>query len=172
VTSTTTAAETAAPTTLTLSDDTLKALAGLVGESVSAALDARKAAKAKPAATAETVEAPAKVAKADRPKKTTAEKADEAPKVTETKAEVQVAESITKADLADLVKGIRESVTAELAESRNQLRDEIVKGGGVQRRGFRLTESDTDAVPAIEELWANRADILLGNLGKFEPAGA
>lgn len=172
VTSTTTAAETAAPTTLTLSDDTLKALAGLVGESVTAALDARKAAKAKPAATAETVEAPAKVAKADKAKKTTAEKADEAPKVTETTAEVQVAESITKADLAGLVKGLEESMAAKLEESRNQLRDEIVKGGGVQRRGFRLTESDTDTLPAIEELWANRADILLGNLGKFEPAGA
>jgi hypothetical protein len=167
----TTAAETAAPTTLTLSDDTLKALAGLVGESINAALDARKAAKVKPAAAAETVEAPAKV-KADKPKKTASEKADKTAPVTETKAEVQVAESITKADLADLVKGIRESVTAKLEESRNQLREEIVSAGGVQRRGFRTTETSTDAVPSIAELWENRADILLGDLGKFAPTAA
>lgn len=163
VTTSAPAAETAAPT-ITLDAAGLKAL---VGEAVNAALDARKAAKgAKPAATVETVEAPAKAGKG---KKTT-EKAPEAAPASETHGEV-TAESVTKADLADLVKDLKESMATELEESRNKLREEIVSSGGVQRRGYRTTEASAENLPPMEELWANRADILLGDLGKV-PASA
>lgn len=73
-----------------------------------------------------------------------------------------VAESYTKAQLD-------EAVAAGAAQAVKALIPEIAKTYGLPpRRGFRTTESDHgDAKPKTgDELWADRADILLGDFGK------
>jgi hypothetical protein len=75
------------------------------------------------------------------------------------------AETVTGAVLAETV---ADAVNKALVAAIPALRDSIVSQYGLPpRQGIRTSETDhTTQQAKTEDLWENRADVLLGNLGK------
>lgn len=74
---------------------------------------------------------------------------------------------------SDPAAGVEEAVTAALAKALPALRDSIVSQYGLPpRKGFRTTEADANGGEmTTDQMWDNRADLLLGSLGKAPAAG-
>ena len=69
--------------------------------------------------------------------------------------------------------GVEEAVTAALAKALPALRDSIVSQYGLPpRKGYRTAETDTSGGEmTADQMWDNRADLLLGDLGRIPAAG-
>lgn len=87
-----------------------------------------------------------------------------AEKVTETAPEPEPVEETAPVEEAVKLADVRDMIVSERARIRDELREELLRDyGRPTRKGFRVHEN---AEPDAEEIFGNRADILLGEFGK------
>ncbi|MFF4403831.1 hypothetical protein [Streptomyces sp. NPDC001404] len=139
--------ETAATTHRTLTDADISALGVLVGAALKESLEPLQAAIAEQTATP------------------VPQAAESAPAPTSSKPGKKAAAKALKETVRAEIQQLREELRAQV---RDELREEILRENGLPpRKGFRVHENDhTGAEPSDEDLFANRADVLLGDFGR------
>lgn len=140
---------TAAPTGRTLSDADIAALGAVFAQAV------KESTPAAPVTTSETTSP-------------TAESTTKAPSGEVLKETVQ--ESVTaavQAAVTELKTAFDTQLSEALTKQRTDLRDELVREfGAPTRKGFRVHENDTTGEPSVDDLFADRANALLGDFGR------
>lgn len=139
--------ETAAAAHRTLTDADISALGALVGAALKESLGPLQAAIAEQAATP------------------VPEAAESAPAPSSSKPGKKAAAKALKETVRAEIQQLREELRAQV---RDELREEILRENGLPpRHGFRIHANDqTGAEPSDEDLFANRADVLLGDFGR------
>jgi hypothetical protein len=156
---TTQAAETTAAPTRTLTDADVSAIGETIGAAFTAALKANTPPAPAPAAAPSPAPAPAAT--------------ETAPPATEAVPKVDAGQALKEtaaAAIAEATAGLRTELTKTVQETENRIltavREELQRLGiRPSRQGFRVHEND-QSDPTPEALYANRADILLGDFAK------